>query len=77
MRSPSDEADSPTHNFVSTTNSKRHTVSDKWGFPICEDGDVGRRVIALGVPGDATGLNIGYRGHVVMNLHCICPVSRQ
>lgn len=74
MRSPSNEVGSPSHDFVSTTNGKCHAVSDQWGFPICEDGDVGRRVVALGVPGDTTGLNIGYRGHFT-NLHCICPVS--
>lgn len=52
---PSNKAGSPTHDFVSTTNGKRHAMSNQWGIPICEDGDVGRRVVTLGIPDDATG----------------------
>lgn len=49
-------------------------MTNQWGFPVCEDGDVGGRVVALSVPGDVTGVDIGYRVHAVMNLHRICPI---
>ena len=58
MRYPSDEVGNPTHDFVPAANGKCHAMSDQWGFPVCEDGDVGRRVVAFGVPGGATRVNV-------------------
>lgn len=50
-------------------------MSNQWGFPICEDGYVGRGVVTLGIPDDATGLNNGYRRRFLTNSHRIRPIS--
>lgn len=60
IESSSNRAGSLTYDFVSATNGKCHAISNKRGFSVSEDGDVGRRVVTLGIPVDAIRANVSY-----------------